>query len=243
MKANYFHLDSILFSFAVGSKFIYTKWSRQFLTLSMAYLVLIRHGESEDNAQDIVSGNRNPNLTEKGRAQACQAAEGLRGISFQGAYVSQLIRTQQTLDELMGALGVTIPTITAGELNERDWGTVQGRFMEEINRTIPKSEQSTWSNWETPIPGGESFAQLSKRVVGYLTREILPRVRQGENILVAGHNGVLRTIRRYLEKVPYENIESLRLNNSEVYVYTLNAEGEVTEVRNVASESTPLKPD
>ncbi|MBX9709807.1 MAG: 2,3-bisphosphoglycerate-dependent phosphoglycerate mutase, partial [Xanthobacteraceae bacterium] len=67
--------------------------------MSDRLLVLVRHGQSEWNLKNLFTGWKNPDLTEKGIAEAHEAGRKLKaeGLSFDVAYTSQLIRAQHTL--------------------------------------------------------------------------------------------------------------------------------------------------
>ena len=71
----------------------------------MAYLVLVRHGESEWNAKGLWTGWTDIPLSQKGRDEAKKAAESLKDIKFDLAYTSVLKRAKETLDEIKLRLG------------------------------------------------------------------------------------------------------------------------------------------
>ena len=86
----------------------------------MAYLALVRHGQSEWNALGLWTGLRDIELNDIGIEEARQAAESLRGITFDVAYTSALVRAQQTLAAgLVEALGAALDRCDALE-RERD---------------------------------------------------------------------------------------------------------------------------
>src|SRR6476660_4212452 len=76
------------------------------MEVEMAYLVLVRHGESEWNTLGLWTGWRDVSLTEKGHAEARRAAEALRDIQFDLGYTSKLVRAQQTLDDIRDVLNL-----------------------------------------------------------------------------------------------------------------------------------------
>ena len=92
-------------------------------------LVLVRHGQSEWNLKNLFTGWRDVDLTEKGVAEAREAARKLKaqGIKFDVAFTSALKRAQRTLDLMLGELSQTsIPVIKNQALNERDYGDLVG---------------------------------------------------------------------------------------------------------------------
>ena len=192
-----------------------------------AYLVLVRHALSEDNVQRIVPGKGDPQLTELGKEQARQAGAVLRGIQFDAAYSSDTMRAKQTLEELLKTLGTDIPVTTSSALDERNWGDIAGKYSDNRESEYTQEEIDSWFTWDIRPPGGESYADIAKRLVGYFEREILPRLKKGEDILVVGHNGALKTIRRHLENIPYGDTHTLGMENAEVRVYEIGSEGQV----------------
>src|SRR4051812_46675647 len=99
----------------------------------MAYLTLIRHGQSEWNITGLWTGWRDISLTEVGQEEARRAGEALRDIHFDHAYTSNLVRAQQTLDEALQVIGQTDVPITRDDaLNERDYGELTGKNKWEI---------------------------------------------------------------------------------------------------------------
>src|SRR5690242_15256525 len=94
----------------------------------MAYLVLVRHGESEYNAKSLWTGWDDPSLTEKGHEQARAAGEKLKDIHFDFAYTSVLKRSHETWDEIKKIIGQEdLQPVADKALNERDYGDMTGK--------------------------------------------------------------------------------------------------------------------
>ena len=92
-------------------------------------LVLVRHGQSEWNLKNLFTGWKNPDLTEKGIEEAKNGGRALKakGISFDVAFTSDLIRAQHTCKLLLDELGQPdLNTIRDQALNERDYGDLAG---------------------------------------------------------------------------------------------------------------------
>src|SRR5450432_1840243 len=93
--------------------------------MSDRLLVLLRHGESEWNLKNLFTGWKDPDLTPKGIEEAKAAGQRLRarGLAFDLAFTSELIRAQHTLDLTLAELGQSgLPVILDQALNERDYG-------------------------------------------------------------------------------------------------------------------------
>ena len=84
-------------------------------------LTFIRHAESQANADNVVNTDiPGPSLTEEGKAQAEQLAHQLSRNNFDGIYVSDMVRTQQTAAPLAHALGKPVEVLPG--LREIDAG-------------------------------------------------------------------------------------------------------------------------
>lgn len=203
----------------------------------MAYLVLVRHGQSEWNAQGLWTGWRDVPLSPEGIAEARRAGELLRDIPFDIAYTSALTRAQQTLEEIKRVLGrEDLPTVTDPALNERDYGDLTGKNKWKILEEYGEEQFLKWRrSWDYPVPGGETLKDVYARVVPYYQREILPQLREGRNVLIAAHGNSLRALVKYLENIPDDEISKLEIGTGEVYVYQVDPQGRIVskEIRAV----------
>jgi probable phosphoglycerate mutase len=88
-----------------------------------------RHGQNEDNVKGILNGHRDLPLTDLGRIQARQLAEGIiaEGLSFDAIYCSPLSRAHETAEIVASMLGVAQKPIVIDELIERDFGIMSGQ--------------------------------------------------------------------------------------------------------------------
>ena len=97
--------------------------------MSDRLLVLVRHGQSEWNLKNLFTGWKDPDLTEKGIAEARDAGRRLKadGLVFDIAFTSVLTRAQHTLDLALEELGQSgLPAKKHLALNERDYGDLSG---------------------------------------------------------------------------------------------------------------------
>ena len=93
----------------------------------MAYLALVRHGESEWNASNLFTGWEDKALTQAGFLQAKNAAEKLKGIEWNLIFESDLIRVKDSAEVTIKTLGLKIPTIESEALREKSYGIYTGR--------------------------------------------------------------------------------------------------------------------
>jgi 2,3-bisphosphoglycerate-dependent phosphoglycerate mutase len=202
----------------------------------MATLVLVRHGKSEWNEKGLWTGWRDIPLAPKGIEEAKTTGEQLKDIHFDVAYTSALIRAQQTLNEILKVAGQTPPIEKSEALNERDYGDYTEKNKWDIQKEVGEEEfQRIRRSWDYPPPNGESLKMVYERAVPYFEAEILPKLKSGNNIIIAAHGNSLRALVKYLENISETDIASLEIGTGEAYVYTLDENGKVTnkEIRGV----------
>ena len=193
----------------------------------MANLILVRHGESEWNQKGLWTGLTDIGLSEKGKEESRDAGEKLKGFSIDIAYISPLIRAEQTLTEIKNVLRLTnFPIVENQALNERNYGIFTGKNKWEIQKKVGNGKfQKIRRGWDSPIPKGETLKNVYNRVVPYYSKEILPKLKKGKNILIVAHGNSLRALVKYLENLSDEDVEALEIATGEVYIYNLNDQG------------------
>jgi len=195
----------------------------------MAYLVLVRHGQSEWNALGLWTGQRDVALTERGKEEARKAAEHLHDISFHKAYTSKHSRAHQTLHEIKTALNYTeLETVPHEALNERDYGDYTAKNKWEIAEQLGEEEFTKLRrNWDYPVPNGETLKDVHARVIPYYESHILHDLKQGKNIILSGHGNSLRALMKHLEQYADDKVHELEIGTGEVVVYEISEDGQV----------------
>ena len=191
-------------------------------------LVLVRHGQSEWNLKNLFTGWKDPDLTEKGIEEAKAGGRALKakGITFDVAFTSDLIRAQHTCDLLLEELGQPdLPTIRDQALNERDYGDLAGLNKDDARKKWGEEQVHIWRrSYDVPPPGGESLKDTSERVLPYYMTEILPRVMAGEKVLVAAHGNSLRSLVMILEKLDTVQILEREIVTGQPMIFRLKAD-------------------
>lgn len=202
-------------------------------------LVLVRHGQSEWNLQNLFTGWRDVDLTELGVAEAKAAGRKLKaqGITFDIAFTSALVRAQRTLDLILAELGQTkLPVIKDEALNERDYGDLVGLNKDEARKKWGEEQVHLWRrSYDVAPPGGESLKDTAARVLPYYIQEILPRVLRGQRVLVAAHGNSLRALVMVLDRHTTRSITELNLGTGVPMIYRLNADSTVAEKQDLAA--------
>lgn len=201
-------------------------------------LVLCRHGESEWNKLNLFTGWKDPNLTEKGVAEAIAAGRKLKamGLHFDIAYTSDLTRAQRTCQLILGEIGqADLATIKDQALNERDYGDLSGLNKDDARKRWGEEQVHVWRrSFDIPPPGGESLKDTAARVLPYYEAKILPDVLAGKRVLVAAHGNSLRALIMQLEGLSGEAIIARELATGVPIVYRLKADGSVESKQDLA---------
>ena len=194
-------------------------------------LVLVRHGQSYDNEQDLFSGLRNPELTAQGAVEARNTGRRLRELAFyfELAFTSELTRAQCTLSLIWEELRQpTLMVQKTHALNERDYGELAGLNKEEASERWSTQQVHLWrKSFDAIPPGGESLAMTAERVVPYYLQEIEPRVREGKRTLVVAHGNSLRALVMHLDQLSAKAVEDLQLATAQMLVYSFDKHGTV----------------
>ena len=201
----------------------------------MSQLILVRHGQSEWNQQNLFTGWRDPDLTERGVTEARNAGRALKaeGITFTIAFTSELMRAQKTCALLLEEQGQSdLQTIRNVALNERDYGDLSGLNKDDAREKWGEEQVHIWRrSFDTPPPGGESLKDTAERVLPYFNNTIMPRIRAGENVLVAAHGNSLRALVMMLDGLGETEITQVNIATGEPYIYDMGAQGEVVGKR------------
>jgi 2,3-bisphosphoglycerate-dependent phosphoglycerate mutase len=196
-------------------------------------LVLVRHGQSEWNLQNLFTGWRDVGLTDKGISEARAAGRQLKalGLRFDIAFTSALIRAQRTLDLMLDELGQRSISVLCDEaLNERDYGDLSGLNKDDARRKWGEEQVHVWRrSYDVAPPGGESLKDTAARVLPYYLQEILPRVLRGERVLVSAHGNSLRALVMVLDCLSPEEIVKRELATGVPLIYRLNTDSTVAE--------------
>ena len=192
----------------------------------MSILLLIRHGQSQWNAENRFTGWVDTPLSEVGVTEAKRAGERLaaRGIRVDRAYTSTLRRAIDTGRIVLDALGQSdLEQIQAWQLNERYYGALTGRDKAQTAEEFGQEQVHIWRrSYDIPPPGGESLADTGRRALPYFNAEIMPATQELDTVMVAAHGNSLRALMKDLEGISDEDIPSLEIPTGVPIVYTLS---------------------
>jgi probable phosphoglycerate mutase len=179
-------------------------------------LLVVRHGETQANAELRYMGQDDSPLTERGRAQVRAIAERLAHVSVNGLFASDLPRAAKTAEAIGSALG--LPVRYDARLRERHVGILRGLTIDEARDRYPQAfDELDDVAVHTPIPGGESASDFRARIAAFV--DDLLAERSVERALLIAHGGTARALLWHLLDVPYRAVRWARCDNTSVSVF------------------------
>lgn len=219
----------------------------------MHKLVLLRHGESIWNKENLFTGWTDVDVSEKGRQEAQEAGQILKGqgYSFDVAYTSVLKRAIRTLWMALDEMDLMwIPVIRDWRLNERHYGALQGLnkaqtaakygeqqvkiwrrsydvrppALEENDPRYPGHDPRYKSLSKNQLPLTECLKDTVARFLPCWNEIIAPDVRSGRRVLITAHGNSLRALIKYLDNVSDAVIPELNVPTGMPLVYELDSD-------------------
>lgn len=217
----------------------------------MKKIVLIRHGESVWNKENLFTGWSDVTLSDKGIEEAKKGGQSLKkdGYVFDKAYTSVLTRAIKTLNLALEEMGLLwIPVVKAWQLNERHYGALQGLNKSQTAEKYGEEQVKIWRrSYDTPPPSLEKtderypgkdarYASMDEkdlpvteclkdtvaRVVPYWENVILPDLKKGLRLVIAAHGNSLRALVKYLDNISDDEIVELNIPTGMPLVYELD---------------------
>jgi broad specificity phosphatase PhoE len=181
-----------------------------------ARLWLVRHGETDWNAEGRVQGHTPTSLNERGREQARQLARALSHKRFAAIVASDLPRAAETAAILAGGRGITVTHSAA--LRERSFGAYEGQTSAQIRdarSALGLAQTGDLADW-TGMPGIETEGALWARIEPFL-RDI-SAAHPDQDVLVATHGGVLARAIYHTLSIPEGTPRRFALSNGIIAV-------------------------
>lgn len=220
-------------------------------------LVLVRHGQSIWNQENLFTGWHDVDLSEQGINEAIEAGQKLRdnNYDFDVVYTSLQKRAIHTANYIMDEMDrVWLPVIKSFHLNERHYGALQGLNKQEVAEKYGDEQVFIWRrSYDTPppvmemdnpehphnlemyrnvdvtfdVPFSESLKDTYNRCIPYFKEEILPQVSRDKKILIVAHGNTIRAIAKYLEDISDDDISELNIPTGTPLVYELDEDFKV----------------
>jgi len=192
------------------------------------FLVLVRHGQSEWNAKNLFTGWKDPGLTPRGQKEASDAGKLIKdkNIKFSMMFTSALKRAQITGQMILNGIEQThIEVVQDQALNERNYGELAGLNKDDARKEWGEEQVHIWRrSYDSPPPGGESLKNTAERVLPYFNSMILPKLMQGENILITAHGNSLRSLVMQLDGLSKEEVIALEIPTGAPIIYSFDGD-------------------
>ena len=188
----------------------------------MSKLIILRHGESEWNKLNLFTGWEDVNLTDQGKVEAKLAAFAIQNlrVDVNHAYTSALKRATKTLEIVLYVLKKDIPIISDQALNERNYGSLTGMNKDEARNKWGDEQVKLWRrSYDIAPENGESLKDTCNRTIPYFKKNILPKLHDGENVIITAHGNSLRSIIMHVEDLSEEAIVNVEITTGIPIVY------------------------
>lgn len=208
----------------------------------MAKLVVMRHGQSEANRDNVFTGWSDVALTELGYEQAHEAGKKIAELSipFADVHTSFLKRAIVTANIILDEIGQNyVPIHKTWRLNERHYGALRGRNKDEVKAEVGEQQLKIWrrsfdvvppkltkadeeprySKIGVQVPRAESLEMTWNRSLPYWVDQVAPKLLVGKNQLIVAHGSTLRGLIKYLDHISDENITNVEVPNGQPIIY------------------------
>lgn len=219
--------------------------------MSTGKLVLLRHGQSIWNLENLFTGWIDVDLSDQGVQEAQEAGRLLRdeGIAFDVAFTSVLKRAIRTLWIALDEMDLMwLPVERTWRLNERHYGALQGLDKARTVERHGAEQVKIWRrSYDIPppplsaddpqhprfdrryasippgeVPAAESLKDTLGRVLPFWNSRIAPELAAGRNVLVAAHGNSLRALVKMLDRMSDEAIVELNIPTGVPLLYELD---------------------
>ena len=225
-------------------------------------LVLIRHGESEWNKENLFTGWADVDLTELGRDEAYNGGVALKdaGFDFDLCYTSYLKRAIHTLNLVLDAMDRDwLPVEKTWKLNERHYGALQGLNKADTAAKYGDEQVKIWRRSfdvrppalepgderdahtqpayrDVPadeIPYAECLEDTIARVWPWFQEVVEPQMRAGKRIVIAAHGNSLRALVKQFDGLTPDEILEVNIPTAIPLVYTFDKDFNVVDKKYV----------
>ena len=218
----------------------------------MPTLILLRHGQSEWNQQNLFTGWYDCDLTDLGIKEALQAGKLLLEAELipDVTYSSLQKRAIKTAELVHRSLNIKIPILKNWRLNERHYGDLTGLNKSDAKIKFGEQKIQEWRRgYNTPpppispenhfnpnsneayvdlpkesIPLSECLADVVERLTPYWYSNIAPELKSGKKVLITAHGNSLRALCKHLDKIGDKEIVKLNIPTGMPFIYELDDE-------------------
>jgi 2,3-bisphosphoglycerate-dependent phosphoglycerate mutase len=215
-------------------------------------LILVRHGQSTWNVENLFTGWHDVDLSELGRGEARSAGVEIRkaGLVPDVVFTSVLKRAIRTMWIVLDEMDLMwLPVERSWRLNERHYGALQGLDKAQTVEKHGEAQVKIWRrSYDIPppslassdqrhpvhdrryanldprvLPASESLKDTLARVLPFWNDRIAAELKAGKNVLVVAHGNSLRAVVKMLDNVSEADITELNIPTGVPLVYELDA--------------------
>jgi 2,3-bisphosphoglycerate-dependent phosphoglycerate mutase len=220
----------------------------------MYKLILIRHGQSTWNQENLFTGWTDVDLSERGVNEAKEAGKRLKeaGFDFRYSYTSLLTRAIKTLNYVLEEMDLMwIPVEKTWRLNEKHYGNLQGMDKKESVEKFGEKQVLLWRRSydvrppaillddprhpahdpryqhlteKEARPGTEALMDTVMRIVPFWESDIKEKLKTCKEVLVAAHGNSLRGIIKHLKGISDQDIISVEIPTGIPYVFEFDTD-------------------
>jgi 2,3-bisphosphoglycerate-dependent phosphoglycerate mutase len=216
-------------------------------------LILVRHGQSIWNVENLFTGWHDIDLSDQGRLEAVQAGRELQreNLAPRIAFTSVLKRAIRTLWLILDTTDrMWIPVERSWRLNERHYGALQGLNKAQTVAQHGEAQVKIWRrSYDVPppalgpddprhprfdpryadvdpglLPAAESLKDTLARVVPYWESKIVPELRDDRDVLIVAHGNSLRALVKMLDRMSESDILEFNIPTGIPILYELDGQ-------------------
>lgn len=229
-------------------------------------LILLRHGQSTWNAENLFTGWWDADLSELGRSEAAAAGTLMAeaGLTPEVVHTSLQTRAIRTANLALDAMGLLwLPVKRHWRLNERHYGDLTGQNKAEATARFGEDQVKVWRrSYDTPpppisddnahnpntdsryahvpadvLPTAECLADVVERMLPYWFDVIVPDLDGSRTVLVAAHGNSLRALVKHLDGIGDDEISALDIPTGVPLVYQLDGNARPIESKPVLARA------
>ena len=182
-------------------------------------IFLVRHGVTVDNARQIMQGQTQGELNQRGREQAEQVSRRLASEPLDAIVASDLHRAIQTAEVIAEPHG--LPVVTTPLLRERDWGSFTGRFIPALRNEV----------WPDDIESEEALLERARSFLINMTATY-----PGKRVVAVGHGIINKAVLAVYAQCTMREVQ--RMMNAEVRILTMSSERAASAAAVTSAERT-----
>lgn len=218
----------------------------------MGKLILVRHGKSIWNMENIFTGWTDVDLAPQGIEEAKIAGEIIKDHSVKidicfSSYLKRAIKTASIIMETADIMHIDF--IKSWKLNERNYGAWQGRNKDEVRSEVgedlfwkvrrgysdaapalslndkryPKFDYKYQSLNSSDLPVTESLKDTKQRAVQYYFETIVPQLVNGKTVLVSAHGNSIRALMTEILNIPATEISKVEVQTGVLNIYDFDS--------------------